>query len=356
MDSSERITSDRQEDVAEVGSNDYSRYGIRDVPVYTTTTALGKTKTFAGLFAKEWIFLFVSSVNILSAIGLTLYRMITVLREDPESADFTFTLLLLINAGFCIYYVVHGVLRERVYELYALMAAILVVVMYCILEYFVINPDGHTTVKLVRVVMVCAMAPPNIILAFIVSRNFGFLEFRIVGASEYLQKLYRQAAIFSCLLKFDLQASCSIVILALKDGTNVSLVETISLAIGLPYSLFWCFLGWISLRQELKKGAIVFAVLGLIKPMYYLYKIINEYINLRDDSVPTEDTIVYSLIAAVTLGLLVWLMGMVELVYVYKNFGKGLKERVRGSNFESQLIANENTGLLSGSRSSWSPR
>ncbi|XP_035827941.1 uncharacterized protein LOC101849234 isoform X3 [Aplysia californica] len=327
MDSSERITSDRQEDVAEVGSNDYSRYGIRDVPVYTTTTALGKTKTFAGLFAKEWIFLFVSSVNILSAIGLTLYRMITVLREDPESADFTFTLLLLINAGFCIYYVVHGVLRERVYELYALMAAILVVVMYCILEYFVINPDGHTTVKLVRVVMVCAMAPPNIILAFIVSRNFGFLEFRIVGASEYLQKLYRQAAIFSCLLKFDLQASCSIVILALKDGTNVSLVETISLAIGLPYSLFWCFLGWIS-----------------------------EYINLRDDSVPTEDTIVYSLIAAVTLGLLVWLMGMVELVYVYKNFGKGLKERVRGSNFESQLIANENTGLLSGSRSSWSPR
>jgi len=36
----------------------------------------------------------------------------------------------------------------------------------------------------------------------------------------------------------------------LKDGTNVSLVETISLAIGLPYSFFWCFLGWISVSSH----------------------------------------------------------------------------------------------------------
>lgn len=37
------------------------------------------------------------------------------------------------------------------YELYALMAAILVVIMYCILEYWVFNPEGQSTVKLVSI-------------------------------------------------------------------------------------------------------------------------------------------------------------------------------------------------------------
>ncbi|KAH9510058.1 hypothetical protein Btru_043403 [Bulinus truncatus] len=309
-------------------SNDYSKYGIKDVPKFTTTTALGKTKTCAGLFPLEWLFVIVSMINILTAIALTLYRMIDVLlSDDSGSPDFTFTLLLLINAVFCIFYVFHGVLRERVYELYAFIAAILVVVLYCILEYTVFNPSRRTTVKLARLILACILAPPNILLAFMVSKNFGYLQFKIVGASEELQKLYQQAAIFSCLLKFDLQASSSIVILALEDGTDVSTLETVSLAIGLAYSLIWCLSGWITLRKEIKYGALAFAILGLVKPCYYVYKIVREYVKLNDPDVPTTDTIVYSIIAAVSLGLLVWAMLMIELRFVYKNFNKGLKSK-----------------------------
>ncbi|KAK3762832.1 hypothetical protein RRG08_040527 [Elysia crispata] len=320
-------------------SNDYSRYGIRDVPKYTTTTAFGKTKTFAGLFPREWIFLAVSLVNLLTAIGLTVYRMVQVLRDDPESPDFTFTLLLLLNAGFCLFYVFHGVLRERVYELYAFMCAILVVVMYCVLEYFVFNPDGQTVVKLVRMILAVVMAPPNIFLAFIVSQNFGYLEFRIVGASEFLQRLYRQAALFSCLLKFDLQAAISVVVLALREGTSISTTETVSLAVGLPFSLLWCLLGWFTLRREWNPGVWIFAALGVVKPAYYLYKVIEEYMKLDKEDKEAEDTIVNSLIAAAAIGLLVWLLLMFELIYVYRNFDKGLRERVA-------LVATEKTGLL----------
>ncbi|BFZ08515.1 hypothetical protein BsWGS_11554 [Bradybaena similaris] len=333
--------------MADVESNDYSKYGIKDVPKYTTTTALGKRKTVAGLFLKEWLFIIVSLINILTAIALTLLRMVDVLQHSPDSPDFAFTLLLLINAGFSLFYVFHGVLRERVYELYALMAAILVVIMYCILEYWVFNPEGQSTVKLVRVIIACILAPPNIILAYVVSRNFGYLEFRIVGASQFLQRLYRQAAIFSCLLKFDLQASCSIVVLALKDGTTISLVETVSLAVGLPFSLCWCLLGWVAQRNEQKSLAVVFAVLGLIKPSYYLYKIINEYVKLEDVTEPTQNTVVYSLFAAVAIGLLVWLMLMIELVFVYKDFGNGLREN-------SKHVVNERSSLLrTSNRSTW---
>ncbi|XP_070192468.1 uncharacterized protein [Littorina saxatilis] len=290
-------------------STDYSKYGITDVPKFAVTTALGKTKTFAGLYYKEWIFLVISFLNISTAVALTLARLVQVVEDDPKSSDFTFGILLLINAGFCLFYVLHGVLRERVYEIYAFMAAILVVLFYCILEYAVFNPSRRTDIKLGRLIVACVMAPPNIIIAWFVSRDFGYLEFRIVGASQFLQYLYRQAALFSCLLKFDLQAT---------------------------------------LRRELKGGAIAFAVIGLVKPGYYLYKVITTYIDIRDGIEPSQ-TITYSLLAATALGLLVWLMLMWELTVVYKSFGKGLKEHTK------DVLATETTGLLSSNRKKWRP-
>lgn len=45
----------------------------------------------------------------------------------------------------------HGVLRERAYELYVFIIAILVVLVYCIVEYAFLNVEGRTTVKLVSI-------------------------------------------------------------------------------------------------------------------------------------------------------------------------------------------------------------
>ncbi|GFO21262.1 hypothetical protein PoB_004776700, partial [Plakobranchus ocellatus] len=297
------------------------------------------TKTFAGLFPREWLFIIVSLINLLTAVGLTISRLVMVVQNDSRSPDFTFAVLLLVNSGFCLFYVFHGVLRERVYELYVFMFAILVVVMYCVLEYFVFNPDGQKTIKLVRLILVTVLAPPNIFLAFVVAQNFGYLEFRIVGASEYLQMLYRQAAVFSCLLKFDLQCAISVVVLALRDGTKLSAVEMVSLGVGFPFSVLWCILGWISLRREWRRGMLLFAGLGVLKPAYYLYKIITEYLRLDSNDTGQVQTVIDSLIAAGAIGILVWLLLMFELVSVYRNFGKGLRERVA-------LIASEKTGLL----------
>ena len=128
-------------------------------------TPFGKTKTFSGLSGKEKIFLVLSVCNLLTAYSLTVYSMIKVLTKEgrgSDSPDFTFTVLLLVNALFCMYYIVHGVLRERVYELVALVATIVVVVLYCILE-FALNHAGCTAVKLVRLILVCLLAPPNIV-------------------------------------------------------------------------------------------------------------------------------------------------------------------------------------------------
>ena len=58
-----------------------------------------QSKTLAGLYTREWAFLVLSFINITAAVSLTLVRMVQVLEDDPKSSDFTFTILLLINAG-----------------------------------------------------------------------------------------------------------------------------------------------------------------------------------------------------------------------------------------------------------------
>lgn len=60
---------------------------------------LFQTKTLVGLITKEKWFLALSLLNIVAAVGLTLYRLIYVAINDPTNTDFTFTLLIIINSG-----------------------------------------------------------------------------------------------------------------------------------------------------------------------------------------------------------------------------------------------------------------
>ena len=49
---------------------------------------------------------------------------------------------------FCVFYVVHGVLKELKYELFAFIGAVTVVTMYCIINY-AIQASSRNTIKLV---------------------------------------------------------------------------------------------------------------------------------------------------------------------------------------------------------------
>ncbi|XP_033745243.1 uncharacterized protein LOC117330831 [Pecten maximus] len=331
-------TNDRPKEKEE--STGYSKYGITDIPKTSIATSWGQTKTLAGLSRTEWSFLLVTTINILTAIGLTLYSFIEVIRNDPAVPDFTFALLLLINAVFCLFYAFHGTLRERIYELYVLIIAIIVVVLYCTVEYGV-NVKGRKTFKLVRMILVCVLALPNIFLAWNVARNFGYLQFRIVGASEFLQHLYAQASIFSCALKFDVQVTISMVVLVLRKGTDLNILEQVVLGVGIPYSIIWNILGSVVLKKEWLTGAWIFAFLGLAKPSYYIYKLVNEYVNI-DDNLDQSSTITYAILTAGILAILVWIITMVELYIVCKNFGNGLKEIA----FETAI--SESTSLITG--------
>ncbi|XP_013418695.1 uncharacterized protein LOC106179543 isoform X2 [Lingula anatina] len=294
-------------------------------------------KTFAGLSPKEWAFLVVSILNLLAALGFTGYSLWYVVDKDKENTvDFTFAVLLLINIVFCTFYVVHGLFREREFELYAFIAATLVVVVYCITEYAV-NVAGHSNpIKLPRLIVSCALALPNIVLAWMVARDFGFLAFRIVGASEALQLMYRQSAAFSTLLKFDFQVGVSFVVLVLEQGVNLTTLEIVTLSVGLPFSFLWLILGWITMRKEIKPLMWIFIVLGLVGPAYVIYKIVMLFENLEEEQ--SEKLLIYAVIVAGALELLVHVILLIQAVVVYRNFKKGLKERAFDPTEQTSLL------------------
>ncbi|XP_021344127.1 uncharacterized protein LOC110444010 [Mizuhopecten yessoensis] len=99
-------------------------------------------------------------------------------------------------------------------------------------------------------ILTCVLAPPNIVLAWAVARDFGYLQFRIVGASEFLQHLYAQASIFSCALKFDVQVTVSMVVLVLRKGTSLNVLEQVVLGVGIPYSILWNILGSVVVSRQ----------------------------------------------------------------------------------------------------------
>ncbi|GAB1600778.1 uncharacterized protein LOC115210864 isoform X1 [Argonauta hians] len=326
-------------------STDVTRYNIGPITAKSTVRIWGRFRTFSGLTITEWLFLTLSLINIVIAISLTIYQMVVAF-EEHSYVDIIFTTLIIINAGFCVFYTIHGLLRERSYELLALVAAMVVILIYCIVQYSV--GKNRSKVKLARLIIASLLVPLNFCLATLVVLRFGWLEFKIVGASEALQAMYKQVTIFSTLLKFDLQATVSVVILSLSlrfnrfDNLSLNTMEIVILSIGIPFSLAWDFLGYMLMKKESKIGSIVFIVIGLLKPGYYLFKTITLYQIITTKPATTEEKLmVYCILTSVAVALVVWAFLMVEIVYIIRNFNKGLKERVLG------VMPSERTGLLS---------
>ncbi|KAI0209977.1 hypothetical protein LSAT2_005314 [Lamellibrachia satsuma] len=240
----------------------------------TTVTIWGdRRKALDKLTKREWAFLGVSVVGILLTIALTIYRLVVVVRSDPAHPDFTIAILILASAVFCLWYAIHGLLYERMYELYLLVAAISLVVLYCIVDY-IGNVQGRTRVKLVRLVLACVMAFVNIPLAILVANTFSCLIFVTVGASQLYQSMYMELARFLHLQKFDIQVAVSIVILRMRDGTSLDTIEIITLVLGVTVSVVWYVIGSYSVQRERKWWTFVFAMMCLLEPAYITYRLV----------------------------------------------------------------------------------
>lgn len=303
-------------------------------------SVLGKRKQLTRLNSWEWSFAAISVVNVVACIVLSAIRLAEVINERKHSPDFTFTMLLIINSAFCLFYVVHGLLKELQYEIYVLILAILVVLVYCIIEYTV-NTEGHSRIKEARLIVVCITAPVNIILACKVAYDFGWLEFRILGAASDMLMMYRQVCWFFSLIKFDLQVAISFLVLILKNGQDaVGLEIILVLSIGLSVSVIWSIFGALLVKRESKMFAWIFSLVGLAAPAFVIFKIIRAF---QKYMFHEYAMVLYSTLLIGALLILIRILVYFELILAYRNFGKGLRRRA----FEE---VTERSGLLSKSR------
>ncbi|KAI8500246.1 hypothetical protein Bbelb_218120 [Branchiostoma belcheri] len=302
----------------------------------TQQTAIGPTRSCGSLEKHELFFLVLTILGVLGTVGLTIYRLARITSVDAETADFTFALVLIINTVACLIFVVHGLMRERPYEVAIFIIADVIVLIYCIVNYAE-NPTTGTehTVKLVRLILVVVfsvIAVPlavYILVSFYQSRN---LIFRTVGANEALQNMCDLTFFNEALLKLDFQLELSMVVLVMNKGTDVDPEDIVILSVGTVFVLVWAIMGYLSMRFENRVLVIIFLLLWWCEPAYIIYKMVDVAQQLHNKGKTLSDTKIVSA-AAIACGIAACVIHSLILVItwtVWGNFGKGLKEKVYG--------------------------
>lgn len=294
----------------------------------TFDTRVGKYRKWKGLSIFEKIFLVSSLVFLLSFLALTTDRLVVV---DKSSQDFTFVLLLLLNAVFCVYYVAHGIFREHGFELFVYAFSVGVVLIYCFENHFETELDS---LKLARFVLVVVFVPPEIAFAVYLGWHYHQtknLIFRTVGANLYRQNLCVKMYMFADLLKFDLQLECSVVILGLKGGVKSNLTEGLLVGLGVPISLMWNLIGYLAVRYEKRTLLLIFIATGWLQPTYVTYKFIDIYHSWKSFTVPSDKLLPSCIIVCGFIGLFVHSTLIILVVHLGVNFDNGLGQKVFGS-------------------------
>ncbi|XP_052712550.1 uncharacterized protein LOC128186728 [Crassostrea angulata] len=306
--------------------------------------ALGKKRPLKDLKKEEIAFAVISVVNSLVEIVLAIQRLATTSKGDPA---FTFALIIIINAFFCVYYVLHGILAERPYEVFVMVLATSAILISIIVNYILTTKND---VKLARLIVACILSPVIIVMGIIIAKEYygsSRLIFRTIGANSNLQGFCKTLFLFFGLQKFDLQLNITMVLLILQSGTKVDTKDLVILSLGLPVTVISFALGYLSVRWEDKKLGIAYAISLLLAPAYIIFKVYESADELGKTSgvhqqnittvvqpthfIPLSGTTAFC--AAVTLIIHV-IMG----VYFYKavqNFGKGLKVKLYGGAGES---------------------
>lgn len=80
-----------------------------------------------------------------------------------------------------------------------------------------------------------------------IAEDTSWTEFKIVGASEFFQDIYRQSGYFVSLLKVDCQLSICVLLLEFREGLHsIASHSLVLIAVGIPICLIVSKLGYIA--------------------------------------------------------------------------------------------------------------
>ena len=288
---------------------------------------VGTVRLLSDLERIEVAFLLVAFVSLVTAFVISFVRVSESAQGQP---DFTFGILLIINLFFVLLYTVNGVFCEKPFEVLMSVLATFIVMLYCIIEYASVGHKGggaRRNEKLGRLVAISFFGPVDMVLGVIISWKYFAskrLIFRTVGGKVDLQNMCQLMYSFSGFLKFDFELVISLLVLVLNGAgdSELSLLQKISIGIGVPVSLLWVILGFVMIRFEKRVISGIFWGFGLLLPVFIVY----EFTRLRSN--PNNPFLLPTTIVICSVGILVRITTLILSYFVTRNFNKGLKEKV----------------------------
>lgn len=144
-------------------------------------------------------------------MGFTIDRLASLKRG---SDDYTFAMMLCFTSCFCFFYIIHGVLKERYYEIAVFIASSVVLLVYLLLNLIStneknpnLNMDSSLKIKLARFIVAVVFEIFICVLGGMVIKNYSVqarMLFDINARSDY-QSMYKRLFLCSSLISFDLQ-------------------------------------------------------------------------------------------------------------------------------------------------------
>ncbi|XP_029841271.3 uncharacterized protein LOC115324777 isoform X2 [Ixodes scapularis] len=286
-------------------------------------TFLGPAKHLRDVSRKEWLFFGVSTLSLLVSLGFTIERLMTL---SPSTDDYTFAIMLFYTACFCFFYIVHGILKERFYEIIVFIVSSVIVAIYLVLNvasnYY--DKDPTPAIKIARLVVALVFLTGILWWGGQVAKGY-WLEKRLlfhINAKADLQFMYQRLFLCSSLISFDLQLQGSMLIFVLENGTTLSQLEIWVLSVGPVVTCLWAVAGYLAMDHESKPLVALFFILWLPNVVYIGYRL---YTLSSDESW----TILFrATITCAILALLSRAAVAVVMALVVRNFGKGLMERL----------------------------
>jgi len=220
------------------------------------------------------------------------------------------------------------VLKERVVELYSYLAASVLVFCYVFYQFFDNQPhtkdwQASKSVRLARLILMAVLEPATLFFAIYVARSFGWVSFVTMGVNSQLQRTYRTYTVFMGLLKINCQILLSIIFIGFFSKEISLAVELLIESLALCLTVTWFAVAHLAFTHESPKLVLVHAVLSLIQPAYIVWKMMELTAGNKFDDFTTTPILFLG-----SLGLILYFVVMACSLLVYRNFGKGLYEKL----------------------------
>ncbi|CAH2319981.1 Hypothetical predicted protein [Pelobates cultripes] len=287
------------------------------------STPFGPIKRWAELGCIIKLFFVGTILSLIVVIGLIISNLVEQCNED-----FTVSLIQLIGAVFCIYYITRGILQDNRNELGAFIVSILLEITRSIVNYAVLADELKPEI-LPRFAIIVSCGFVLVAFSLWLMINVNMMPFRVSGALEEQQLQYKRLIRCISLLTFDLQAQLCLSVLVLFSGVyKINLLHSVLLSIGLIWACIKVSVGIIGILREIKCLVWIFLLQNIPELAYLCYLLYKLSVDWGSgESYTLEATAVVGSIMSVTIKVVLsW-----HLYHVYRSFGQGLRERMFSS-------------------------